>query len=281
MSIWGKLLGVGAGLALGGPIGAILGGVAGHIYDQWRKENRGTKALPPHEDVAADFQDPLETKRVAFATAVIVLAAKLAKADGVVSKVEIQAFKSQFGLGDTDVGDVAAIFNEAKRDARGFEPFAQQVADLFAYEPAVLEELLDGLFAVAAADGELHQAELVFLARVAAIFGFGQLQFDAIAARYIASRSYSRGPRGRSGDGGHRQRTAAQPQRPDPHLVLGLDRRADEATVKKRYRELVREHHPDRLMAKGVPEEFVRQANDKLAAINAAYDEIARQRGFS
>lgn len=257
MAIWGKLAGAAAGLAVGGPLGALLGGIAGHIYDNWRNEAKGRAAQP-----AAPFADPLETRRVAFATAVIALGAKLAKADGVVSRVEVQAFKELFDVRDEDVGGIARIFDEARRTPEGFEPYAHQIARLFAYEPAVLEELLDQLFALAAADGAVQPAELAFLARVATIFGFDQRGFDAIRARYGAAH-----PR------------PAEPT-PDDYKVLGLARDASDDTIKRTWRRLVREHHPDRLIAKGVPEELIREANARLAAINAAYDRIAKERGI-
>ncbi|HET6469239.1 MAG TPA: TerB family tellurite resistance protein [Geminicoccaceae bacterium] len=269
MAIWGKLIGTAAGLALGGPLGALLGGIAGHIYDQWRGE--GTPLLtgdgwssPGDVEPPPVFDDILETRRIAFATAIIVLAAKLAKTDGAVSRVEIRAFKELFDVRDEEVGGIARIFDEAKRSPLGFEPYARQVAQLFGYDKSVLAELLDGLFALAMADGDLHAAELAFLASVAGIFGFGPGEFAAIHARHQPGRS---------------QRAAA-PRPDDAYAVLGLTRSASAEEIKGTYRKLVREHHPDRLTAKGMPEEFVRQANQTLAAINAAYDRIAKERGL-
>jgi DnaJ like chaperone protein len=259
MSIWGKLLGAATGLALGGPIGALLGGVAGHVYDQWQGDRRDEpRALPPGPDPV--FADPLETRRIAFATGVIVLAAKLAKADGVVTRDEVRAFKRTFAVSDDDVGSVARLFDEAKRDAGGFEPFARQLAELFAHDPVILEELLEALFAVAAADGRINADELRFLQTVARIFALDGLTFDAVRARFDARR----GP------------TRAAPA--DPYAVLGLRRDASDDEIRTAYRRLVRELHPDRLIAKGVPEEFVRDANARLAAINVAHDTIEKER---
>ena len=135
MAIWGKLLGTAAGLAVGGPLGALLGGVAGHVYDRWRRE--------PKAAVEAEPVDQLDTRRIAYATAVIVLGAKLAKADGAVSRDEVRAFKELFDVDDEDVGGIARIFDEAKRTPEGFEPYARQVAAMFGGDPEVLEELLD------------------------------------------------------------------------------------------------------------------------------------------
>lgn len=261
MAIWGKLLGVAAGLAVGGPLGALLGGVAGHVFDRWRKE---LLLEGPAASGDEPILDPLETRRIAFATAVIVLAAKLAKADGAVSRTEIDTFKDVFDVRDEDVGGIARIFDEAKRTPEGFEPYARQIAVMFAYEPGILEELLDQLFMLAAADGALHPAEIAWLAQVARIFGFAGPAFESILARYGASR-----------------RAPTAPAEADAYTLLGLQRSASNTEIKAVWRKLVREHHPDRLVAQGVPEEMVKRANGRLAAINAAYDRIARERGLT
>ncbi len=257
MSIWGKMAGASAGFAFGGPLGAILGGIAGHVFDQWRDEKRGFS-----RSAGGPRFDPLEARRLAFATALIVLAAKLAKADGVVTRDEIRAFREVFHLRGADARAVAHIYNEARKSALGFEPYARQIADIFAYQPAILEQLLDGLFAIATADGVLHDAEERFLAEVSSIFGFSPGHFATIRARWRAAAS------------------GAGPGERDPYAVLGVARGADTAEIKRTYHRLVREHHPDRLVAQGLPEEFVRQANDRLAVINAAFDRIASERGI-
>jgi DnaJ like chaperone protein len=266
MAIWGKLVGAAAGLAVGGPLGALLGGVAGHFYDQWRREGVPLLAgwnSPGDIEPPPVLTDPIETRRIAFATAIIVLGAKLAKVDGAVTRDEIRAFKDLFDVRDEDVGGIARIFDEAKKSPLGFEPYARQVAQLFSYEPAVLAELLDGLFALATADGELHPAEAAFLRSVAELFGFSGFQFAAFQARH------------RSGG-----RPGRQAEPPNDYAVLGLTTAATDAEIKATHRRLVREHHPDTLTAKGMPEEFIKKANQTLGAINAAYDRIARERGI-
>jgi DnaJ like chaperone protein len=275
LSIWGKILGGAAGLAIGGPIGAVIGAVAGHAYDRYQEERREQLAAPdpdlwpdtepgPDPDSWTDppvFADPTETRRIAFATAVIVLGAKLAKVDGVVTRDEIRAFKRVFRIDDSEVGDVARIYNQAKTSAHDFEPYARQISALFGRDPFLLEELLTGLFEVARADGELNPAELDFLRRVAAIFGFDVAAFELIRARFSAT------ARNLSGSD-------------DAYAVLGLARSASDDEIKQTYRKLVREHHPDRLVAKGLPPEFVEQANKTLAAINAAYDRVEKERNL-
>ncbi|MBI4182893.1 MAG: TerB family tellurite resistance protein [Proteobacteria bacterium] len=244
MSVWGKVIGGVAGFALGGPLGLLMGALAGHALDQMRAE-------------AAERTGRIgeAERQAAFATAVIVLAAKMAKADGVVSRVEVDAFKRLFHVPASELAAVARLFDEAKREAEGFEPYAAQVAALFAHEPAVREELLDCLFAIAEADGPPNQAELAFLHRVAAILGLSQRAFRRARAGHAAGE-------------------------PDPYAVLGVSRRASDDEVRAAWRKLVRENHPDKLIAQGMPAEFVEVANRKMAAINAAHDRIREERGL-
>jgi DnaJ like chaperone protein len=240
MSIWGKIVGGGVGFALGGPLGALVGAVVGHAFDSRQSGNK-TESV----------------RSAAFTIAIIVLGAKMAKADGVVSKDEIRAFKKVFEIPPEDEKRVGQIFNHARQDPGGFEPYAHQVADMFQGNPAILEELLQCLSAIAYADGGLHPKEVAFLKKVADIFGIDDHTFKRITAIQTG--------------GGNA----------DPYQVLGVARTIDDAALKKAYRDLVREHHPDKLMAEGLPEEFIEQANKKLAAINAAYDQICAQRGIS
>jgi DnaJ like chaperone protein len=270
LRIWGKILGGAAGFAIGGPLGAIIGAAAGHAYDFYRDEESGTRPGTPEAawigrdawrggELPPVLSDPVETRRIAFATAVIVLGAKLSKIDGVVTPHEIKAFKRVFRIDDAEVGDVARIFNQAKTSAQGFEAYARQIATLLGDDPVLLGELLIGLFEIARADGEITSAETDFLRQSAAIFGFDIEAFEQIRARFSAT---------------GRDLPAAQ----DAYAVLGLSRAASDEEIRRTYRKLVREHHPDRLVASGMPEEMVEQANKVLAAINAAYDRIAKER---
>ena len=181
----------------------------------------------------------------------------MAKADGVVTKDEIAAFKRIFQVPPDEARNVGRIFNQARRDARGFEPYAKQLARMFKNNPAVLEELLGALFHIAKADGEIHPDELAYLAGVARIFGFDDAHFSRVKAEYTG------------------------PDAADPYQILGIGRDADDAAVKAAYRTLIRENHPDKLTAEGLPEEFIALANQKMAAINAAYDRIKKERGLT
>jgi DnaJ like chaperone protein len=238
--IWGKIIGGVGGFALGGPLGALVGAVAGHAVDRLR----------------SDDGDNDQLRQTAFTVAVIALSAKMAKADGQVTRDEIDAFKEVFHVPPAEVKNVGRIFDMARKDASGFEPYARQVGRMFASNPAVLEELLDALFHIAKADKVMHPRELEFLRSVAEIFNFNEAEFERIRA-------------------GHLGADAA-----DPYTVLGVDHNAEEADIRAAWRKLIRENHPDSLIAQGMPQDFIDVANDKMAAINGAWDAVRRQRGF-
>lgn len=240
MSIWSTLIGGVAGVAvLGGPIGALVGAVAAH----YAMQHFGPKV----DD---------KTQQITFTIGVIVLSAKMAKADGSVSREEVDVFKRAFQVPENEVKNVGRIFDQAKRDSAGFEPYARQLAGLFQAQPAVLEQLLDILFHIALADHVMHDKERDFLEEVAQIFGFSKHEFEAIRERHMG------------------------PDESNPYIILGVNKTASVGEIKSAYRALIKEHHPDRLMAQGMPEEFIKVATEKLATINHAYDQIGRERGI-
>ncbi|WP_138379356.1 TerB family tellurite resistance protein [Luteithermobacter gelatinilyticus] len=244
MSIWGTILGGAAGLVLAGPIGGLIGALAGHAAS--KKLN---KKLTGHGGAGAEG-----LRQITFTIGVIALSAKMAKADGRVTRDEVNVFKQAFRVPEGEVKNVGRLFDLARRDVTGYEAYARQLADLFHDRPEVLEELLDILFHIALADGVMHPQEEEFLKQVAQIFGFSAADYRRIREGHMG------------------------PDRSDPYVVLGVGREASDSEIRARYRRLIKEHHPDRLMAEGVPEEFITVANDKLAAINAAYDRIAKER---
>jgi DnaJ like chaperone protein len=233
MSVWGKVSGAAAGLFVGGPVGALVGAVAGHI-----------------------FLDRETDPGVTFTIALLALAGKMARADGVVTEEEFEVFRRVFGVPADEEANVRRIFNLARQDVAGFEHYAGQIARLFMGNPAMLEDILDGLFEIAKADGVLHPGEARFLERVGEIFGFAPNEFRRIRASHFA------------------------PELTDPYVILGVSYAADEDELKQTYRRLVRENHPDSLMARGVPAEFIKLANDKLAAINNAFEKIKLEQGL-
>ena len=201
--------------------------------------------------------DPETRRRVAFSIAMIALSAKMAKADGVVTVDEVAAFERLFEIPDDQRRNVSRVYDLAKTDVAGFEGYAMQLAALCdGDEPncPLLIDIVDGLFHIAKADGVLHEAELAFLARTAEIFDISDERFATIAARHVADE--------------------ATDAAPNPYKVLGVSPNATMAEIRKRYHRLVRDDHPDRAIARGLPEEFVAIATERIAAYNAAMDRI-------
>lgn len=200
--------------------------------------------------------DAITRRQVAFSIAMIALSAKMAKADGVVTPDEVHAFRDIFDIPEKESSNVVRLYNLAKQDVAGFESYAQQVARLFPEDKDILEDVMDGLFHIAKADGLVHEREMGFLDRVSEIFELPTDVYQRIKLRHVAA-----------GEG-------------DPFLQLGAERAWDNEVLKQHYRKMVRENHPDRLIARGVPEEFVAIANDRLAAINNAWDLVCAERGL-
>lgn len=198
--------------------------------------------------------DRATRRSVQFSMAVVALAAKMAKADGVVTTEELQSFWRRFDVADADRKNVERLFRLAQRDVAGFESYAEKIARLFPDDPALLEDIVDILFSIAAADGVLHPDEAAFLDRVSEIFGLDPVAFRRIRARHVKE------------DG------------EDPYAILGVDPDTPLEEIKRRYRALVAENHPDRLLARGVPPDFVKVANERLTAINGAWEAIKRRR---
>lgn len=197
--------------------------------------------------------DPELRKKVVFSIALIALSAKMAKADGVVTMDEVRAFHEFFAVPQEEMRNVSRLYHMAQQDTAGFETYARQMAnlcDMDGHDCAMLEDILDALFHVAKADGVVHERELAFLTRIAEIFEIEESHFAQISARHVIGGSV------------------------DPYVLLGLPPSATVGEIKKRYRELVSENHPDRLIARGVPEEFIIIANGRLAALNGAYEQL-------
>jgi DnaJ like chaperone protein len=237
-SFWGALGGGGIGLALGGPLGALLGALAGHVLVD--RDGAPFGAAP---------------RELVFTTGLVALSAKMARSDGVVTRDEVAAFERIVKVPQSERAAIQRLFDLAKQTSAGFEAYAGQIRDAFRDEPALLEDVLDGLFLIAAADGAIHEAEHAYLREVAAIFGIADGDFARIEARH-----------------------ARRPD--DPYLILGASRELGDAELRRHYRRLVAETHPDREIARGLPEEAVAIATRRLAAINAAWDSIEKERGL-
>ena len=247
MSIWGRVIGGATGFALGGPIGAILGVMAGGAFDRRSKSRSSFKFNQINSN----------QKQQIFTLSFIILSAKLAKSDGQVTDDEIRAFKDKFKVPKSEISKVAKIFNEAKKDAYGYKQIANQVGNLFSNNKILLEELLNNLFYIAASDGTISLSEVDLLRSISKSFKFTEKDFQRIFQANLKN------------------------SESDPYKVLGVNRTSTDTEIRKKWIKLNKEHHPDNLIAKGMPKEFIKQSNKELAAINIAYDKIKEIRGIS
>ena len=242
MSIWGKIIGGTAGFALGGPIGAILGVMVGGSFDRSAKRFTNTNQIPNKQ------------KQNIFALSIIILSAKIAKADGHVTKDEIYAFKDKFKIPENEMQEVGKIFNEAKKSKDGYEQIANQVGSLFSDNKLLLEELLNNLFYIAESDGDTSKKEVEILKSISTSLGLSENDFQRIFHARLNIKDS------------------------DPYKILSVNRDDEDSTIRKRWIQLSKEHHPDNLVARGLPKEFIDQSNDELSSINLAYDKIKEQR---
>ncbi|MGR3759809.1 TerB family tellurite resistance protein [Roseobacteraceae bacterium NS-SX3] len=221
----------------------------------WTRISDALSALAKGESLAEVFdrlRAPPE-KSVAFAIAVIALGAKMAKADGQVTRDEVAAFREVFQIAQEDEAGAARVFNLARTDVAGYQDYAARIRRMFADDPETLCDLMEGLFHIAMADGFYHPGENEFLEEVSRIFGQSPQQFSALRARFV-------------------------PDAPkDPYMVLGVSPDTPPAEIRKRWRRLVRDNHPDAMIARGVPEEAVRLAEKRMADINRAWEQISGQ----
>jgi DnaJ like chaperone protein len=234
MRIWDRIVDAATRLAGGEPVGSLLG-----------------LATPPADDGAHPG-----LRQLGFTIGVIALGAKMAGADGNVSDAELAAFRDFFQVPPGEEKNVERFFNLAKRDVSGFETYARQVAALFPDAPEILENVLEGLFQIAKADGPIDVTEADYLAQVARIFGLSSNRFERAKAAALGVVEC------------------------EPCIILGIDPLATDEQVREAWLRQVRENHPDRLIAQGLPEEAIAMANRKLALINDAYDRLRRERGL-
>ena len=242
MSIWGKIIGGTTGFALGGPLGAIIGMMIGGSFD------RSARKLSSSNQISQ------QQKQNVFALCIIVLSAKIAKADGQVTKEEIYTFKEKFNIQAEEMSEVSKIFNEAKKSSFGFKNIADQVGNLFSDNKVLLEQLLNNLFYIAEADGLTSINELEVLRSISQSFHFNETDFQRIFHSRLNNKES------------------------DPYKILGVTREDSDNNIRKKWIELSKEHHPDYLIAKGMPKEFIKEANKELSSINLAYDKIKELR---
>ena len=236
MSIWGSLIGGMIGFSLGGPLGLLLGSLIGGKIS--RASSRGFQS----------FAHPQQM----FAISLIVLTAKLAKADGQVSKEELVAIKDKLKIPDSEIDQVGKIFNKAKDESTGYEPYAQQIGQIYKKNPAVLNEVINILFYIAESDGNVSASELNMIQHIAQIFGLSDQQFQSI------------------------QESRKGSDKLNPYIMLNSKPDDDIQTIRKRYLKLSKEHHPDLLISKGIPIEVIDESKKKMRAINSAWSQIQK-----
>ena len=191
----------------------------------------------------------------AFTLALIALAAKMAVADGIVTAAEERAFRATVEIAEGHEDQIIRVFNLAKQDVAGYDSYARKIRRLFIDSPETLEHVLDSLFYIATADGMVHEAELDYVKSVSDIFGFDDMRFEQMASQHVRLEAGV-----------------------DPYLVLGLSPNAKPEEIRRVYRLLVAEHHPDRLIARGVPEELIDVATARMKSINLAYQALTKPR---
>ena len=236
MSIWGSLIGGMIGFSLGGPFGMLLGSLI------------GGKISRAKGSINNSFTQPQQI----FALSLIVLSAKLSKADGQVSKEELIAVKDKLKIPENEIDQVGKIFNKAKNESTGYKPYAEQIAQIYRGNLNVLEEVINILFYIAEADGNISQAELVMIEDIAKIFGLSESQFNSLKESRKSS------------------------DKLNPYIVLESNPDDSLTEIRKRYIKLSKEHHPDLLLSKGVPPEVIEESKKKMRSINSAWDQVQK-----
>ncbi len=222
----------------------------------WTRISDALSALAKGEGLSAVFdhlRSPPE-RSVGFTIAVIALSAKMAKADGLVTRDEVTAIREVFQIAREDEPGAARVFNLARQDVAGFEEYAQKIKGMFREGEQSLCDLMEGLFHIAMADGTYHPAEDEFLNRVAQIFELPEGDFKNMRARFVPDAV------------------------PDPYSILGVSRDDDLQDIRRAWRQMVRETHPDQMQARGVPHEAIKLAEKRLIDINNAWEEINEAR---
>lgn len=258
MGYLGKIIGGSAGFFLGGPWGAVFGAALGHAADtgalgQIRMPFSASGTSAASARVAA----MLGQRDQVFAVTVVILSAKLSKCDGAVNRAEIDAFKRSFRIPPQSVRDIGRLFDQARDSGEDFEEYADMLGAALSDNRGTLEEVLFALFAIARADGPVNRAELDFLRRTHRGLRLDQVSWD---------RAWNGTP----------VRPASS--EPDPYEILGIAPGATAEVIRARWKDLMRENHPDSLAGRGVPAEFIAKASDRVARINAAWDRIKRER---
>lgn len=249
MSWMGKIIGGGLGMVFGGPLGAVIGATLGHTFVDSQGGVGGRVANLSRA----------ETRQMVFFATTFAMLGKMAKADGRVSKEEIQVvetfIRDRLGLTGQARDLAIKIFNEAKDKPTPFDAYARQFGDVFAQDHAMRAMFFEILYTLAMADGALHPAEDALLKQALAALRLEQSLYDDLRGKMPALDHH--------------------------YAVLGISADVSDDELKRAYRKAVQEYHPDKIVSKGLPEEFTKFAEEKFKEINASYEAIKAQRGIS
>ncbi len=237
MAIWGSLIGGMIGFSLGGPFGMLLGSLIGGKMSRSRS--------------GGGFRSFAQPQQI-FALSLIVLSAKLSKADGQVSREELIAVKDKLKIPDSELDQVGKIFNKAKEESTSYEPYARQIAEVYKGNLNIMEEVINTLFYIAESDGNVSDKELEMIEDIARIFGLNDIQINGIKESRKSS------------------------DKLNPYIVLESKPEDSLDTIRKRYLKLSKEHHPDLLISKGVPQEVLDESKAKMRAVNSAWSQIQK-----
>jgi len=230
----------------------------------WKRATSAGEALSTVRGAFAGAKPDSGDRQIAFTTAIVLLAAKMAASAGSYGGAEIDVLSDSFAIAPEDIAGVRRLYDGALGSAKGYEPYARRIHEMFEGDAGVMEELIGVLLRVADAPGGDGPKKRAFVGTVAGLFGFDASEFERLETIH--------------------ERTAAGLDASDDMdylKILGFSADTDEATAKTAYRRLVVDNHPDKLIARGVPAEFVEQANEKLATINLAYDRFRQARGLA
>jgi DnaJ like chaperone protein len=247
----GKVIGGTLGFAIGGPLGAVAGAVFGHAFDRTSEEYGVGESTRTVTGEQAQFT---------FFVATFSMLAKLAKADGQISKDEVDSI-NRFMMEDLNLNPESRmvamnIFNAAINSSQSFHDFATQFYGQFYAQPQILTMMVDILLRVSIADGDMSAAEEDLIVSAARIFNFSDEAYQTLKSRYIqAFDKY--------------------------YAILQSTKQDTDDHIKKQYRKLAKEYHPDKIISKGLPEEFNQLAHEKFREIQEAYEIIKKERGIS
>jgi DnaJ like chaperone protein len=266
MSWWGKALGGAFGFMLGGPLGALVGIAFGHNFDKGLGSVMSDSGFKPGQQ---------ERVQAAFFTATFSVMGHIAKADGQVTPDEIkmaEAVMTRLGLDAETRAAAKKLFNEGKSADFPLDEVLDQFKRELHRRTTLVQMFLEIQLQAAYADGELDKAEEQVLIHICRKLGIPVEQLhrlEEMMRHGFGQRGYSQAPQ-----------QAAGMSVDDAYAILGVTQSATDAEVKKAYRRLMSQHHPDKLVAKGLPEEMIQDATDKTRQIKEAYEKVKQSRGM-